>query len=226
MLHLRPQELMPFKATVVSTGGGAVVRRRNWGFMHHAIVVWLTGAPELLARRALRDGAASRPLLAQDGNGAAGSSEVRCRALCPLVKTLSEFAVSACKHLSGCDGKMGKQLHVALKAACVHQIKAGRVHKDGGEAARHPGGAARRVRDSRLARAPGGRGLGPRGLRRGARCGGLPVRKHVHACAHGMTAAPHARLPPTELCCRASAVPCGAATLCALPAVRWVHASA
>ena len=62
------QELMPFKAVVVSTGGGAVVRRQNWGFMQHGVVVWLTGSPELLGRRALRDGTATRPLLSR-GNG-------------------------------------------------------------------------------------------------------------------------------------------------------------
>ncbi len=60
------QELMPFKAVVVSTGGGAVVRPQNWGFMHHGVVVWLAGSPELLSRRALRDGTGSRPLLSQN----------------------------------------------------------------------------------------------------------------------------------------------------------------
>jgi len=63
------QELMPFKAVVVSTGGGAVVRRSNWGYMQHGVVVWLHGPPELLARRALRDGTASRPLLSQGEDG-------------------------------------------------------------------------------------------------------------------------------------------------------------
>lgn len=57
---------MPFKAVVVSTGGGAVVKRQNWGYMQHGVVVWLTGSPELLSRRALRDGTASRPLLSQN----------------------------------------------------------------------------------------------------------------------------------------------------------------
>lgn len=55
---------MPFKEVVVATGGGAVVRPENWGYLHHGIVVWLTGTPELLARRALRDGVAQRPMLA------------------------------------------------------------------------------------------------------------------------------------------------------------------
>ena len=66
---------MPFKAVVVSTGGGAVVRAQNWGLMQHGVVVWLRGEPELLARRALRDGIASRPMLVGAG-GAGGGEEV------------------------------------------------------------------------------------------------------------------------------------------------------
>ena len=70
------QELMPFKAVVVSTGGGAVVRRQNWGFMQHGVVVWLTGSPELLSRRALRDGTATRPLLSQNDGQAKGTARL------------------------------------------------------------------------------------------------------------------------------------------------------
>ncbi len=66
---------MPFKAVVVSTGGGAVVRPQNWGYMQHGVVAWLRGEPELLARRALRDGISSRPMLA---NGSGGAGEVGC----------------------------------------------------------------------------------------------------------------------------------------------------
>ncbi len=64
---------MPFKAVVVSTGGGVVVSKQNWGYMQHGVVIWLTGPPELLSRRALRDGTQSRPLLSQSS---AGSDEV------------------------------------------------------------------------------------------------------------------------------------------------------
>ena len=64
---------MPFKSVVVSTGGGAVLRKQNWGYMQHGVVVWLTGHPELLSRRAHRDGTQSRPLLSQSS---AGSEEV------------------------------------------------------------------------------------------------------------------------------------------------------
>ena len=71
---------MPFKAVVVSTGGGAVVRRQNWGFMQHGVVVWLTGSPELLSRRALRDGTTTRPLLSH-GNGSQTQNAVSRPAL-------------------------------------------------------------------------------------------------------------------------------------------------
>jgi shikimate kinase len=62
-MHVLMQELMPFKACIVSTGGGVVVRRKNWGFMQHGIVVWLDGPPELLARRACQEDTSTRPLL-------------------------------------------------------------------------------------------------------------------------------------------------------------------
>lgn len=54
---------MPFKACVISTGGGVVERRKNWGYMQHGIVIWLDGPAEILARRACKDGQGSRPLL-------------------------------------------------------------------------------------------------------------------------------------------------------------------
>ena len=81
---------MPFKAVVVSTGGGAVVKRQNWGYMQHGVVVWLTGSPELLSRRALRDGTASRPLLSQNNGetlqAVSPSALVLCQpAACPGV---------------------------------------------------------------------------------------------------------------------------------------------
>ena len=57
------QELMPFKEVVVATGGGAVTRRVNWGYMQHGVVTWLSGPPALLARRAVSDGPGSRPML-------------------------------------------------------------------------------------------------------------------------------------------------------------------
>lgn len=56
---------MPFTKCVVATGGGAVLRRKNWGFMQHGIVIWLDGTPELLASHVARQsgGVKSRPLI-------------------------------------------------------------------------------------------------------------------------------------------------------------------
>lgn len=67
---------MAFKSTVVSTGGGAVLRRLNWGYMQHGIVIWLQGSPELLAHRALKDDLSQRPLLS--GNGDSVVSPLAC----------------------------------------------------------------------------------------------------------------------------------------------------
>lgn len=67
------QALLPYKSVVVATGGGAVLKRENWGLMHHAVVVWLDGHAALLAARAAADGVASRPLLADAGDDGAAA---------------------------------------------------------------------------------------------------------------------------------------------------------
>lgn len=59
------QQLMPFTKCVVATGGGAVIRRKNWGYMQHGVVIWLDGSPELLASHVVGQagGTKSRPLI-------------------------------------------------------------------------------------------------------------------------------------------------------------------
>ena len=56
---------MPFTKCVVATGGGAVIRRKNWGFMQHGVVIWLDGSPELLASHVVGQsgGTKTRPLI-------------------------------------------------------------------------------------------------------------------------------------------------------------------
>ncbi|EFJ52530.1 hypothetical protein VOLCADRAFT_86714 [Volvox carteri f. nagariensis] len=70
------KELSPYRNLVIATGGGAVLRPENWGYMHLGIVCWLNGDVDLLARRVVRDGLEKRPLLAAasaaDGGGAEG----------------------------------------------------------------------------------------------------------------------------------------------------------
>ncbi|GIL71812.1 hypothetical protein Vretimale_750 [Volvox reticuliferus] len=60
------KELSPYRNLVIATGGGAVLRPENWGYMHIGIVCWLNGDVDLLARRVARDGIEKRPLLAAD----------------------------------------------------------------------------------------------------------------------------------------------------------------
>ncbi len=53
---------------MIATGGGAVLRPENWGYMQLGIVCWLNGDVELLARRVARDGIEKRPLLYAGGS--------------------------------------------------------------------------------------------------------------------------------------------------------------
>ncbi len=48
---------------VVATGGGIVLRRENWSYLHHGLVVWLDVALEILYDRLAED--KTRPLLQQ-----------------------------------------------------------------------------------------------------------------------------------------------------------------
>ena len=47
--------------SVIATGGGIVLRRQNWSYLHHGIVIWLDGSVELLESRLQED--EGRPLL-------------------------------------------------------------------------------------------------------------------------------------------------------------------
>lgn len=46
---------------VVATGGGVVLRRENWSYLHHGLIVWLDVPVELLDQRLAED--TTRPLL-------------------------------------------------------------------------------------------------------------------------------------------------------------------
>lgn len=64
------KQLSTMYRLVVATGGGAVVRPQNWGYMKQGITVWLDVPLEALAERVVAVGTHSRPLLGQSsGNG-------------------------------------------------------------------------------------------------------------------------------------------------------------
>jgi len=54
-------ELSAHVRTVISTGGGIVLRQKNWSYLRHGLIVWLDVPVELLIVRLAEDN--SRPLL-------------------------------------------------------------------------------------------------------------------------------------------------------------------
>jgi shikimate kinase len=58
-------ELSTYTRLAIATGGGIVLQRENWGFLHHGVVVWLDVPLEELEQRLQTD--TQRPLL-QEGN--------------------------------------------------------------------------------------------------------------------------------------------------------------
>ena len=54
-------ELCAYKALTIATGGGIVLRRENWSYLRHGIVLWLDVPLEQLQQRLQSD--TTRPLL-------------------------------------------------------------------------------------------------------------------------------------------------------------------
>lgn len=64
------EELCSYKKCIIATGGGAVVKKTNWGHLRNGVVVWLDFPVEVLAARVDADGTEGRPVLEGD-NGTA-----------------------------------------------------------------------------------------------------------------------------------------------------------
>jgi shikimate kinase len=58
-------QVSAFTKLTVATGGGIILKRENWSYLHHGLIVWLDASAELLYNRLKED--TTRPLL-QDSN--------------------------------------------------------------------------------------------------------------------------------------------------------------
>ena len=54
-------ELSAYTKLAIATGGGIVLRRENWGYLRHGLIVWLDISVDILMERLAED--ATRPLL-------------------------------------------------------------------------------------------------------------------------------------------------------------------
>ncbi len=54
-------ELAACTKSVIATGGGIVLKQKNWSYLHHGLIVWLDTSIEILIERLAKD--KTRPLL-------------------------------------------------------------------------------------------------------------------------------------------------------------------
>jgi shikimate kinase len=54
-------QVCAYTRLTIATGGGIVLQRENWSYLHHGLVVWLDVSVELLCKRLAED--MTRPLL-------------------------------------------------------------------------------------------------------------------------------------------------------------------
>lgn len=54
-------QVSAYTKLTVATGGGIILKRENWSYLHHGLIVWLDASAELLYNRLKED--TTRPLL-------------------------------------------------------------------------------------------------------------------------------------------------------------------
>lgn len=70
-------ELCAYTKSAIATGGGIILKKENWGYLHQGLIVWLDAPVELLVKRLSED--TTRPLLQQTDLGKKLSSLLATR---------------------------------------------------------------------------------------------------------------------------------------------------
>jgi len=112
------KQLGPHLRLVVATGGGAVLRPMNWSYMQQGVVVWLSGSPELHAKRVSKDGLEKRPLLAEAGTEGDSLYDAALKKVTSMLEERKKFYQNADIVVpldsNGRDSEMGAPTAVVL----------------------------------------------------------------------------------------------------------------
>lgn len=102
-------EVAAYKKCVVATGGGIVKKKANWMHLRNGVVVCLSGTPQLLASRVVKDGADARPLF-KDANGDEAKIAAKINELQSERAEMYANADVTVKLLTGEDGGEGEDI--------------------------------------------------------------------------------------------------------------------
>jgi shikimate kinase len=102
-------EVAAYKKCVVATGGGIVKKKANWMHLRNGVVVCLSGTPQLLASRVVKDGAEARPLF-KDANGDEAKIAAKIDELQSERAEMYANADVTVKLLAGEDGGEGEDI--------------------------------------------------------------------------------------------------------------------
>lgn len=106
------EQVCAYTKLVIATGGGIVLKQKNWSYLHHGLIVWLDAPVEVLLKRLEED--QTRPLL-QDSD-----PEAKLRSLLQQRKPLYS---QADLHISVTDVETPDQIVTRIVSAIPAVLK-------------------------------------------------------------------------------------------------------